>query len=97
MLHIGIVVATVLANPVILSAEAVCGQRDDIMSSLARQFSEAPRELGLANNGAVIELTTSSDGRTWTLLLTRPDGTSCVIAAGEAWEAEPKAVAGQRL
>ena len=77
--------------------DPVCAARDAILSSLARQFSEAPRELGLANNGVVIELTTSTRGNTWTLLLTRPDGTSCVVAAGEGWEAAPQSVAGQPL
>ena len=37
-------------------------------------------------SGNVIELLRSKDGSTWTLLMTYPNGTSCVLRAGEYWE-----------
>jgi len=96
MIHFGI--ATALAYGLVIPAGGtVCAERDSVVSSLARQFKEAPRELGLASNGTIIELTTTNDGRTWTLLMTRPDGTTCVIAAGEAWERSPQETAGQPM
>jgi hypothetical protein len=49
--------------------------------------------MGLVSNGAVLEVLTSDKG-SWTIIVTRPDGTSCVVAAGEAWENLPKLVAG---
>lgn len=39
------------------------------------------------------ELLTTRDGKTWTMLMTRPDGTACVIAAGEAWDEIPAQMA----
>jgi len=39
----------------------------------------------LANQTAIIEVFTSKSG-TWTILLTRPDGASCIVSAGEASE-----------
>lgn len=86
--------ATLLATPAIIPVEVVCAEREALLTSLSREYSEAPKELGLANNGSVVELLTTRDGRTWTMLMTRPDGTSCVIAAGEAWEAVPAQMAG---
>lgn len=79
------------------SADLICAQRTDLLGSLAREYSEAPRALGLANNGTVMELLSARDGRTWTLLMSRPDGTSCVVAAGEAWESLPQVASGRPL
>lgn len=93
MVHLGLA-ATLLTSPAITPVEVVCADREKILTSLAREYSEAPKELGLANNGNVIELLTTRDGRTWTILMTRPDGKACVIAAGEAWEAVPAQMAG---
>jgi hypothetical protein len=44
--------------------------------------------MGLANNGTMLEIATSGEG-SWTILVTRPDGVSCVVATGEAWERVP--------
>lgn len=93
MVHLGLTVI-LLANPALMPAEIVCAEREALLTSLSREYAEAPKELGLANNGNVVELLTTRDGRTWTMLMTRPDGTSCVIAAGEAWEAVPAQMAG---
>lgn len=96
MVHLGIA-ATLLAGPAVLPVQSVCADRTNLLSSLQREFSEAPTALGLASNGSVIELLTTTDGKTWTLLMTRPDGTSCVLAAGEAWEALPQVARGEPL
>ena len=67
-------------------AETVCAVRQQILESLRMEYYEAPRGLGMANDGNVIELLSSREGKTWTLLVTMPGGISCVIAAGESWE-----------
>lgn len=96
MVHPGfavIVVAGFAAQPV----DTVCAEREALLASLSREYSEAPQAVGLANNGNVVELLTAGDGRTWTLLMTRPDGTSCVVAAGEAWDQLPQVASGEPL
>lgn len=93
MLDLGLLtplLGTMTATPV----QVVCAEREALLTSLSRQYAEAPRALGLANNGSVMELLSTRDGKTWTLLMTQPDGTSCVLAAGEAWEAIPQQLAG---
>lgn len=67
-----------------------CGKRDEMVKALASQYREAPRALGLANQSAIIEIFTSKAG-TWTILLTRPDGGSCIVSAGDNWEDIPPA------
>ncbi len=49
--------------------------------------------MGLASNGAVIEVLASPSG-SFTIILTQPNGLSCVMAAGENWENLPKRLAG---
>ncbi|MFN4143438.1 hypothetical protein [Aestuariivirga sp.] len=76
--------------PATAQQQVPCGERDEIVKSLSSQYSEKPRAMGLANQSAIIEVFTSKAG-TWTILLTRPDGASCIVGAGEAWEDIPPA------
>lgn len=62
-----------------------CGKRAEMVKALASQYREQPRAMGLASQTAMIEIFTSKAG-TWTILLTRPNGASCILSAGENWE-----------
>ena len=70
------------SNPA--AAQAVCTTRSEVAEKLAGDYAESPVAAGLASSGAVIEVFTSGDGASWTIVLTRPGGTSCVVAVGEA-------------
>ena len=78
-----------LAGIVLLNTPAAaqnsCGPRAAVLELLGNEFSEATVAVGLASSGGVIEVLASDDGNTWTIMLTMPDGTSCVVASGEAW------------
>lgn len=67
------------------NAPMACGDRDSITKLLIDQYAENPTSLGLASNGSVFEVFTSKGG-TWTVLLTSPNGISCLIGSGEHWE-----------
>ncbi len=82
-----VAVATALALPA--AAQTVCGERGKFIDGLSNNFKEAPAAIGLASNGNVLEVLTSIGG-TWTIIVTRPGGVSCVVASGEAWEDLPK-------
>ena len=64
----------------------LCGSRPDILKELSKRFSEEPVAVGLSNNGSLIEVLTSDSGSTWTIMISQPNGSSCLIAAGEGWE-----------
>lgn len=66
-------------------AQMACAERSDILSRLDGQYSEVPVAMGLANNGGVIEVLSSPDGNTWTIIVTDTHGMSCLLAAGEYW------------
>jgi hypothetical protein len=86
----GMALALAVAVPESTSAQALvlagCATHGEVAEKLERRFSEAPAAIGLAGNGSVIELFSTADGATWTLVLTMPDGTSCMVAAGQGWE-----------
>ena len=72
---------------------ALCGERRAVIAELEKTYSEAPVSIGLASNGSVIEVLASPSG-SFTIILTQPNGLSCVMAAGENWEDLPKRLAG---
>ncbi len=82
--------------PSAAQARTVCGERKAIVTSLEKTFSEAPVSMGLGSNGAIIEVF-ASPFSTFTIILTRPDGVTCVMAAGENGEDLPKRLAGTEI
>ena len=67
------------------SAQEASLSRDEVVRQLGDRHGEATVGLGIADNGGVIELFSSRDGTTWTIVLTMPDGRSYVVATGESW------------
>lgn len=78
------------------SAQMVCGDRSKMIGYLGWDYQESRSGLGLAASGAVVELYTAETG-TWTMLITKPGGNTCMIGSGESWEIQhaPKKVAGE--
>lgn len=74
-----------LSSPAVAGA---CGDRAQLLDTLASQYDEEPVAMGLDDRGAVLEVLTSPSG-TWTLLLTYPSGRTCLMASGVAFERLP--------
>lgn len=67
-------------------AQQVCTMRDVAVAQLEKQFDEQVAGRGLAANGKLmLELFVSETG-SWTVLVSEPDGRSCVLGSGEAWQ-----------
>lgn len=66
--------------------ENACGKRDNLLGTLANSYQEKPAAIGLSQDGSLVELLTSADGATWTILVTLPNGTSCIATAGQDWQ-----------
>lgn len=77
--------ALALAVSAPAAAQTACGERGTIADRLAQKYGEHPVSIGLATNGSVIEVFVSDDG-TFTILVTSPDGRTCLVAAGEGWQ-----------
>lgn len=80
------VTAVALPLPAMAAGNMACSQRDDVLAQLGSKYKEAPSAVGLANNGGLIEVLTSDNGATWTIIVSMPNGTSCLLAAGENWQ-----------
>ncbi len=88
--------ATALALALLLavrapaSAAPKCATHKEVMEQLANGFSEVPIAIALTSEGNVIEVFSRGDRATWTIVMTKPDGKSCIVAAGKTWESLPE-------
>lgn len=62
-----------------------CAPRDSALKQLAAKWGETRRSLMLAD-GRIFEVYAADESGTWTILRTTPDGLSCVVASGIAYE-----------
>ncbi len=63
-----------------------CAERTAVVERLAERYGETLQSMGMHANDGLLEVYASEATGTWTILVTTPDGTSCMIAAGEMWE-----------
>ncbi len=70
------------------AAETECGPRETVLEGLAAGYDEAPVAAGLAENGMLVEVLTATDGTTWTIIASSTDGTACLVASGQSWQAK---------
>ncbi len=68
-------------------AQMICGERDAIVAQLERTYGETRRSVGVQQGRAVVEVYASDKTGSWTILVTDTAGKTCLIAAGEAFEA----------
>ncbi len=67
----------------------LCDQRAKVLGHLAQKYKEAPIAVGVTSSGGIVEVLTTDDGQTWTIIVSDPKGTSCLIASGEGWRTLP--------
>lgn len=70
------------------AAQTVCGARAQIVAELERKYGETRRSVGLQEGRGVVEVYASDATGSWTILVTDTAGRACVVAAGDAFEAE---------
>ncbi len=68
------------------SAQAACAPHEDMTKLLGKRYKEQTVAIGIANNGRLMEVFSSEDGSTWTIIMTTPQGQSCVVADGKSWD-----------
>lgn len=75
-----LILAMLIASPA--SAQS-CGDYAAIKGALTGRYAEQPVAVGKAPT-AVFEVYASAAG-TWTIVMVNPDGTACLMAAGDRW------------
>lgn len=81
----GLVVLAAWPGVAAARAQEGCASHAEIAAFLARDHQEQAVASGIANNGGVVEVFADPDGESWTLLITLPDGQTCMMAAGHSW------------
>jgi hypothetical protein len=71
------------------NAQMLCGQRAQIIDSIDKKYQERPNAFGISGEKTLVELFTSETG-SWTMIMTRPGGVSCIMAVGQSWEQFPE-------
>ena len=76
--------------PIILAAyTSQCAPSPDAYAQLIQNFREQRLTLAMQSDGTVLEVWGNPDSKTWTMLITAPNGTSCAVAAGQGLEIFP--------
>jgi hypothetical protein len=70
------------------AAGVQCAAHKQIVTLLTKKYSEEPVAAGTVNDDRYMQLFVSSSG-SWTILVTKVDGQSCIVASGENWEKLP--------
>lgn len=59
-----------------------CAPRDGMIAMISDDYGETRRAIGIAGQGAVMELFASEATGTWTATLTLPNGQTCLVMSG---------------
>ena len=70
-------------------AQPQCDQRDSVLETLRTKYQEEIVALGVTHNGGLVEVLSKADGSTWSIIVTTPQGMSCLVAAGDGWRITP--------
>jgi hypothetical protein len=67
-------------------AQSNCAARSQVVERLASHYGESRRSIGLGADNRVMEVFASTETGTWTIVVTHPNGLSCLVASGRAFE-----------
>ena len=66
-----------------------CHNAAEIAKQLSTRYDEAPVAFWLQSNGNLLQVYSSTEKETWTVVSTTPNGVSCIVAAGKKRESLP--------
>ncbi len=78
-----VAISLLMGMPSLAVSQTICIDRTDMLDRLAAEFEEHLAEVKMIEDQGLLEFLKSPTKGTWTMILTKPSGTSCVIATGE--------------
>ncbi|MBY6048293.1 hypothetical protein KUV47_01170 [Vannielia litorea] len=63
-----------------------CANREKVVARLADGYGESRQAIGLGANNQVVETFANLESGTWTVTVTMPNGITCLVASGKAFE-----------
>lgn len=91
-LSLGVGALLVSAHHAAAQTARNCGQREAIVQRLAEGYGESRQSIGLGTENRVVETYANPDTGSWTITVTMPNGTMCLMASGHAFEAVEEAL-----
>lgn len=77
------ILAACVATPAVAQQ---CGPTEALSAFLGREYDEWPVARGLSQSGdAIVQIWANLETGTWTLVVVRPDGMSCMALTGQAF------------
>ena len=70
----------------VFAPNANCAARDAVLARLANGYGETRQSVGLDSDQALVETYANDESGSWTITVTLPDGTTCLLAAGQSFE-----------
>jgi hypothetical protein len=70
-----------------------CFQRDTLVTALEEKYKESLTGGGIQNETQILEVWASAETGTFTVIITRADGISCIAATGKGWQQVEKVAA----
>lgn len=84
LLVVLIILAMIFPRP--SKAQANCAPREVVLERLATGYGEERQSVGLGGGGAMVETFANRETGSWTIVATLPNGASCLLASGQAFE-----------
>ncbi|MEQ8814034.1 MAG: hypothetical protein RLO51_18805 [Thalassobaculum sp.] len=70
------------------SARVCLPQATSLVDQLGREYGEVLTAAGVDAAGNLVQIYSSDDRGTWTIVVTVPGGPTCVVSSGEGWVRE---------
>ncbi len=83
--RLALVTGFTLVASAAMAQQPQCNERDNVLDLLAKKYQETPIAAGVTNTGGLVEVLADIKSGTWTIIVTTPQGMSCLVAAGEGW------------
>ncbi len=78
-------------GPPVFAQALACAPRAALAAQLEASYGETLSARGLQNPNALIEVFASAESGSFTVLISRADGMSCILSTGTHWMVEPVA------
>jgi hypothetical protein len=79
---VAVFAGTASASPV------YCGPRKAMLTKLVNSLHQQPSSVALTSDGQLLEVLKSDTDLAWVILITSPEGLSCIIAEGDNWQSK---------
>lgn len=86
MLKVGLCAALILGAFSLPAEARVCDTQDKVTALLADRYKESVLAEGIVSDRGFMEVYVSQESGTWSVVVTTPQGKSCIIAAGQDFQ-----------